>query len=331
MAGILGIRTIPFRDRLALVRAGRIALGKAPPENESVTDWLARTRVKPRARSLLFEPLCRAVMNDEPERASAALFARTLRIAFSSGADGAALWVPTVPWGEILDGPARDHFRARETAVRLETRVRALELGSSGPRIILESGATLDDHERVVVALPWHEAAKLDDACSFVGRAPEIQAAPIVNLHVNLPPHTLPCDDPVIAFEYGQPFHFVGRRPNADGTLDPSIPACLIAGGASALDGLPKREIVELGLAQLARFTHRESAWPRATVEGARVVREARATIAAVPGVDALRPAPGPTRVDGLWLAGDWTSVELPSTLEGAARSGFAPLNSARR
>ena len=327
LAGILAIRTIPIADRLALVRAGRVALGKAPPDDENVTQWLARTGVKPRARSLLFEPLCRAVMNDEPERCSAAIFSHTLRIAFSSGPGGASLWVPTVPWGAVLDEPAQTYFGKHDVRVRLNTKVRALDLNEQTPRIQLDADEVLEDHERVVLALPWTGAAKLDTANRFVGRAPELRAAPIVNLHVPLPANTLPCDDPVIAFEYGQPFHFICRRPNADSSLQSETPACMIAGGAYPLDGLPQREIVALGLEQLARFTRRTSPWPQETVEGARVVREAHATIAATPGVSALRPAPGPTQVPGLWLAGDWTDVGLPSTLEGAAHSGFAPLD----
>lgn len=61
-------------------------------------------------------------------------------------------------------------------------------------------------------------------------------------------------------------------------------------------------------------------AWPAPSSTS--VVREKRATFSAVAGVDAYRPASG-TRVRGLWLAGDWTATGLPSTLEGAVRSGF--------
>ena len=51
------------------------------------------------------------------------------------------------------------------------------------------------------------------------------------------------------------------------------------------------------------------------------VLKEARATFSVTPGLDRFRPAsdaPG----DGLYLAGDWTRTEWPSTMEGAVRSG---------
>jgi uncharacterized protein with NAD-binding domain and iron-sulfur cluster len=52
------------------------------------------------------------------------------------------------------------------------------------------------------------------------------------------------------------------------------------------------------------------------------IVRERRATFAATPSQNKLRP-PAQTALDNLVLAGDWTATGLPATLEGAVRSGF--------
>jgi len=51
------------------------------------------------------------------------------------------------------------------------------------------------------------------------------------------------------------------------------------------------------------------------------IVRERRATFAATPAQDALRPGTV-TRWRNLALAGDWTATGLPATIEGAIRSG---------
>jgi uncharacterized protein with NAD-binding domain and iron-sulfur cluster len=51
------------------------------------------------------------------------------------------------------------------------------------------------------------------------------------------------------------------------------------------------------------------------------IIKEKRATFAATPEQDALRPgARTPWR--NLALAGDWTQTGLPATIEGAIRSG---------
>ena len=51
------------------------------------------------------------------------------------------------------------------------------------------------------------------------------------------------------------------------------------------------------------------------------IVKEKRATFAATPEQDALRPG-ATTQYRNLFLAGDWTQTGLPATIEGAIRSG---------
>jgi uncharacterized protein with NAD-binding domain and iron-sulfur cluster len=51
------------------------------------------------------------------------------------------------------------------------------------------------------------------------------------------------------------------------------------------------------------------------------VLKEARATFSVTPGLDRFRSAQA-SGWPGLYLAGDWTATEWPSTMEGAVRSG---------
>jgi squalene-associated FAD-dependent desaturase len=52
------------------------------------------------------------------------------------------------------------------------------------------------------------------------------------------------------------------------------------------------------------------------------IVKEKRATFAATPAVDAIRPHASASGLSNLLLAGDWTQTGLPATIEGALRSG---------
>ncbi len=52
------------------------------------------------------------------------------------------------------------------------------------------------------------------------------------------------------------------------------------------------------------------------------IVRERRATFAATPEQNAMRPG-AETAYSNLYLAGDWTATSLPATLEGTIRSGY--------
>ncbi len=53
------------------------------------------------------------------------------------------------------------------------------------------------------------------------------------------------------------------------------------------------------------------------------LIHQKRATFAATIDINRLRPA-NQTKMDGLWLAGDYTDTGYPATLEGALLSGVA-------
>ena len=55
---------------------------------------------------------------------------------------------------------------------------------------------------------------------------------------------------------------------------------------------------------------------------GYRVIKERRATISTVAGIDAHRPA-ARGAASWLYLAGDWVDTGWPPTMEGAVRGGY--------
>jgi hydroxysqualene dehydroxylase len=86
--------------------------------------------------------------------------------------------------------------------------------------------------------------------------------------------------------------------------------------GADRLLDAPREELAALiwrEVAEIAGIVGPPPPW--------QIVRERRATFAALPGEAAKRPGPH-TRWCNLLLAGDWTATGLPATIEGSIRSG---------
>ena len=85
---------------------------------------------------------------------------------------------------------------------------------------------------------------------------------------------------------------------------------------ADRLLDTPREELAALiwrEVAEIAGIAGPQPPW--------QIVRERRATFAALPREDAKRPGPH-TRWNNVLLAGDWTATGLPATIEGAIRSG---------
>jgi zeta-carotene desaturase len=92
----------------------------------------------------------------------------------------------------------------------------------------------------------------------------------------------------------------------------------VVIAGSKAQLGMTREEILQPALEELARFFPETK---RAKLLKSGILKEARATFSVTPGLDRYRPAQR-TAWPGLYVAGDWTATEWPSTMEGAVRSG---------
>lgn len=284
----------------------------------TLADWMQRRHQGGDPADCLWQPLCRAIMNVEPEAAAAADFLATLREAFSGRARSAAFWLPMATWSEILADPAPAALAGAGVEVRTGARIQAL--AGDGERvdgIQLGGGeeVTVDGDALVVSALPWFALRRLlPDAVPAFGM---LRSSPIVSAHFALAAAAapLPDDGPVVALPKGDPFHFVLRTPGAA-----MREFALLSGGNRGLDGMQVAAIEAAARAQLARFY---PGFDAATPGSVRISKENHATFVAAPGSAPLRPAPGrlPGGPRNLLVCGDWTATGLPATLEGAARS----------
>lgn len=319
---------VPFAMPLALLRLplgangrfralrGLLGVVRGAEPSWTLEEWVLRRRQEGGPAAFFWGPLCRAVMNAEPDLVSAELFLGTLRRAFSGGAARGAIWIPRRPWGRIV-GEAAER-RLREEGVAVECGVRITGLWIEGGRVagLSAGGRTFPvaEDEPVVSALPWHALARLldGDGATLGGR---LRGSPLVSVYFEVQGDAPADEGPLVGLVEGQPFHFLYRTPG-----DPPERFALLAGGCRELDGLPVARIEELARRQVAEFYPE---WSPRTPAHVRVTKEARATFVASPEALADRPPPGPLSggPDNLSVCGDWTDCGLPSTLEGAAAS----------
>lgn len=307
---------IGFGARLrALLGMGTVLLGA--PRSWTFADWLRRRWQSGEPDDVMWRPLCRAVMNCEPEEASASEFLATLREAFLGSAASAAFWVPQKTWGELLADPAPAALAAAGATLRTGARVAGLDRNEGRVvRIVLADGERIDvgPDDVVVSAMPWFALARVlgDTAPKTLG---QLESAPIVTAYFDVEDGTPPVDEgPVVALVGAQPFHFVLRTPG-----DPVHRFAVLSGGDRSFDGMAVDDIAALARRQVADY-YGDVDLERAVV---RVRKEQLATFVAGPGSARLRPAPGPLEGGprNLHVCGDWTATGFPATLEGAARS----------
>lgn len=250
-----------------------------------------------------WEPMAIAALNTELQHASAALLANLFAQSFGSGGAACQPVIPKVGMSETFVNPCLTVLRQHGTEIKFGHRLRAYDVTSEGQVTSLDFGSkliNLGPKDWVVLALPAWVAQEL---IPNLLTPTDFRAITNVHFRVEVPTN---------------PAGFTG----------------LIGGLAEWV--FVKPDVVSVTISAADRYEEEDQeAWAIAVWEDlaklfdldpakippCRVVREKRATFAATPKQDRMRP----TSYIGwknLALAGDWTATSLPSTIEGALRSG---------
>jgi squalene-associated FAD-dependent desaturase len=249
----------------------------------------------------LLHPLLTAALNTEPPLASAELAGVVLRETLAAGGVACRPLIARDGLGAAFIDPAIRFIGQRGGSIRFGQRLRAI--AAQGDRAASldfgEDSISLDSQGAVILAVPPPVAAALVSGLSVPS---EFRA--IVNAHFRVtPPASFPPMIGVINATTEWIFAFPDR-------ISTTISA------ADRLLDTPREDLAALiwrEVAQVAGLSEPMPPW--------QIVRERRATFAATPEQNALRPGPR-TPLSNLALAGDWTATGLPATIEGAIRSG---------
>ncbi|NYH26253.1 hydroxysqualene dehydroxylase HpnE [Paraburkholderia bryophila] len=252
----------------------------------------------------LLRPLLHVLLQVEPREASAELTAAMVRETVLAG--GLA-WRPLMArngLGSAFVDPALRLLQHGGAAIRLESSLKEIGFAADKPRVqtlnFAHEQIAVDVNHAVILAVPPEIAQTLVPGM----RAPtRFAAAASVHFAVE-PPFGLP---PLTGLLNGTAEWLFA----SDGRLAVTV------NNAEALLDTPHEALAATVWAEVAQA----ASLPATPMPAWQVVMNKRATFAALPDQETLRPGTR-TRWNNLMLAGDWTATGLPATIEGAIRSG---------
>ncbi len=249
----------------------------------------------------LLDPFLLAVLNTDAREGSADLAGAVVRETLAKGGAAYRPRIAEPTLSAAFVEPALEALAKLGTSVRLGRRLRRIALdGDRATSLVFSDGETpLGPDDKLLLATPAWVAADL---------LPELivptEHRAIVNAHFRLTPPA--GAEPLIGVIGGTVewiFAFSDRM-------------SVTVSGADRLVDMDRHALAALlwkDVAAVHGLSNELPPW--------QVLKEKRATFAATPEQDALRPK-AQTRWKNVLLAGDWTATGLPSTIEGALRSG---------
>ncbi len=250
----------------------------------------------------LVQPLLLAALNVDPPEGSAGLAGAIVRETLLAGGQACRPLIARDGLSAVLIEPAVRFLQERGHIVQLGHELRSFA-SNNGKASALNFGGEdviqLGEGDVVVMAVPPRAAASL-----LPGLKTPTEFRAIVNAHFRITPP--PGSAPILGV-IGGIVEWLFAFPNR---LSVTI------SNSDRLVDMPREELAQTiwnDVCKAGGVSGELPPW--------QIVRERRATFAATPAQNALRPGPV-TALKNLFLAGDWTATGLPATIEGSVRSG---------
>jgi zeta-carotene desaturase len=300
-------------DKLAIARGlAEFLRGYPSDDRESFAAWLKRTRQTERAIRHFWEPVVWGALNDVFERCSTKYAGKVFHETFLRSSAGGQLGIPALPLTEFF-APLVELARQTGVTVAAKTGVDAVTRREGGGWAV-RAGDTVFETRNVMIATNFREARRL--VPEAVPESERFVSAPITTVHLWFDREVSELDHAVLLDTRIQ-WMFHKSRIRRWGVERGSYLELVISASWPELQQ-GRQEILASAIAEAEVFFPKMR---EARLLKSGVLKEAKATFSVTPGLDAVRPAQE-TALPGLFLAGDWTRTEWPSTMESAVRSG---------
>ncbi len=254
----------------------------------------------------LSRPLFLAALNTEPREASARLASAILRKTLARGGRACHPLIASEGLGSAFIDPALSYLDRNGAKVCFTHQLRRIEIASDRARSLDfgDDRIELAPGNDVVLAVPAAVARLLVPGLQGPGRF-----RAIVNAHFKIaPPDGFPRLLGIVNGTAEWLFAYPDR-----------ISATISA--ADRFIETAREELAQAIWSDIAKLIGAKGEMPPWLI-----VKERRATFAALPEENAKRPG-AKTQLANLYLAGDWTATGLPATIEGAILSGKTAAN----
>jgi squalene-associated FAD-dependent desaturase len=313
-----------LRDKAAIAFGmSHFLCGVPSSDAESFASWLRRTGQTDRAIRHFWEPVITGALNDSLDKCSTKYAAKVFHESFLRSPQAGRMGIPDKPMSDFFE-PVVKLARRLGVDVRMNTSVDGIARTPQG-RWKLRTGEDEIETGAVVLATDFHQTARLLHTLPADSAAPSTHqpfdydrfvAAPITTIHLWFDREVCDLDCAALLDTRIQWVFNKSRIRGGDAARGSYLELVISASWPEI--PMSREQILVSALAELARFFPEAA---RATLLKSAVLKEARATFSVTPGLDQFRP-PQTTLWPRLYVAGDWTATEWPSTMEGAIRSG---------
>ncbi|MCW9048347.1 MAG: hydroxysqualene dehydroxylase HpnE [Gammaproteobacteria bacterium] len=317
--GVFNTSSLSLKDKIILLLRFNKLLNTPIKNDISVSEWLNTVKLPKSYRLNLLEPVCLAALTTHPQQASAKAFQSVLQQTFNAPADFTDLLIPTTDLGKVFPSLAESYILQHGGEIKTRCKVQKL-LHDKTHIHSLQIDNDILNFDHIILATPAGVSAKLLQdipACSHISeQINKLTFEPVSTLYIQFKdPVSLPY--PMLGMLNGLSEWVFERATSGHN----DILAVVISAQGNHLK-LSQETLTNTIYNELSNVIK-----DLPELINSKLIIEKHAAFQCHPDVDKNRPGID-TNLKNLKICGDYVYIEennqpgLPSTLEGALRSG---------
>ncbi len=316
LSGLLGLTAFSIKEKFNLIRMLlKIKKLRGPLDiwdNTNCETFLQQQHQSTHSISVFWEPFILATLNQTPAHASAALLIAVLKQALLGSKQDALLAFATTGLSNLFADAASSYLKSKSVDIFYQTQMQSLKNTTDGWQL-LSTQQNLFAAKNIILAVPPTALLKMDIPTELKKDLHQIKSSPILSINLWIKDWQLPQD---FCGLITSPLHWVFNKAKLVKS-NANYLSCLISACEDIIH-LSNEDLVKMAIQELQKYF---SDFNSANIYHSQVIREREATYGNAINSWQLRPQQQ-TNLPGIYLAGDWTQTELPSTIESAVKSG---------
>lgn len=303
---LIGYKAFDIEDKLRLASFfSKLPLYSSKDlERMTVSEWLLKENQSENSIKSFWDILIVGALNTSKEKASALIFAGILKKIFLGGNKAATIIIPKLGLTPTYCNNSENYIKASEGEVCLGESVIEFKNTASAVTEIVTSKRIIKDYDYVISTVPLFAYTKINKDKKLRVNI-NLEYSTILSIHIWLSRNTLK------ELFYGlidSPVHWIFNHGKY---------ITLVISDADDMDKKDSEEIFNLAAGEIEKYIKIR----KEDIISYKIIKEKRATF--IPTRETLKKRPSPeTPLNNFFLAGDWINTGLPSTIEGAVKSG---------
>jgi protoporphyrinogen oxidase len=284
--------------------------------NLNVKQWLMNENQSDNVIKTFWEIISIGALNTSTEKASAKIFCDILKEIFWKDKTSSLIILPSLPLSKSFIEPICNYLIQNNCKVQLSEKCVSFKVNNNRIERVITVPANsstqnvYNDFDFVISAVPFYALEKLLDK-SFLSVQSEFNYSSILNIHLWL------TKDASEKFNFINKEFYAFNNSELHWLFNKRTHWNIVISNADKFMEKPKEEIFSFVLDELGNFIP----ITQNDISDYKIIKEKRATF--VPDEKTLKNRPAAeTKIDNLFLAGDWIETKLPATIESAVKSG---------